>query len=127
MQLGTRLRMLRKARGYTLADVSKETDLSVSFLSDIERGHTKPSLDSLEKLAACYQLTVNDLLDEVDFGTFASETIYPPGFAEFLEQTEVEEDLKELLLQAEHRARRRAQTAEDWKEYYYSLKRILGR
>lgn len=127
MELGTKLRMLRKSRGYTLSDVSKETDLSVSFLSDIERGRTKPSLDSLDKLAECYQVTVNDLLDEVDFGPSVSATTYPPGFAEFLKQTEIEEDMKELLLQVEHRARHRAETVEDWREYYYSLKRILGR
>ena len=127
MQLGAKLRMLRKAHRYTLMDVSSETGLSVSFLSDVERDRTKPSLGTLEKLAAFYQMTINDLLDEVDFGVHSSAATYPPGFAEFLEETEVDEDLVDLILKVEQRARRRAQTKEDWREYYYSLKRILGR
>jgi transcriptional regulator with XRE-family HTH domain len=124
MQLSAKLRMLRKGR-YTLMDVSNETGLSVSFLSDVERGRTKPSLHTLEKLAEFYQMTVNDLLDEVDFGT--SDPSYPLSFAEFLKETDVDEDLVDLILKVEQRARDRAKTPEDWREYYYSLKRILGR
>ena len=124
MQLGTKLRMLRKKRGYTLADVSNEIGLSVSFLSDVERGRTRPSLDSLEKLASFYQMTINDLLGEVDLGKGRGP---PPGFEEFLKEIEVDEELVDLLLKVERRARERPQTKEDWLEYYYSLKRILGR
>jgi len=126
MQLGTKLRMLRKKRGYTLADMSDEIGLSVSFLSDVERGRTKPSLDTLEKLASFHQMTINDLLGEVDID---KDTGASPGFEEFLKEkeTEIDEELVDLLLKVERRARKRAQTKEDWQEYYYSLKRILGR
>ena len=124
--LGAKLRVLRKKHNYTLADVGNRTGLSVSFLSDIERGRARPSLDTLEKLAACYDTTVNDLLAGVDIGS-ASTTSYPPGFAEFLRETDVDEELVGLLLRVERRARRRAQTPEDWREDYYSLKKILGR
>ena len=124
MQLGTKLRILRKRRGYTLANVGNETHLSVSFLSDVERNRTKPSLDTLEKLAGCYQVTVNNLLGDVDFDT---DTSSPPGFEEFLKETHVEEDIADLLLKVEQRASERAKTSEDWREYYYSLKKILGR
>ena len=124
MQLGARLRMLRKRRRYTLVDVSDETGLSVSFLSDIERGRTRPSLDTLEKLASFYQMTINELLGEVDLDRDIRAL---PGFDEFLKQTEVDEELVDLLLRVERRARERAQTPEHWREYYYSLKKILGR
>ena len=84
MQLGAKLRELRNTRRSTLAEVSKVTGLSVSFLSDVERERTKPSLDTLEKLASYYQVSVNDLLEEVDFGASTSTPLHPPGFDEFL-------------------------------------------
>lgn len=129
MELNTKLRMLRKDRGLTLAEVSAKTELSVSFLSDVERGRTKPSLDTLEKLSESYQISVTDLLAEVDFGKPTSDIRYPPGYAEFVaELGEVPEKDKEVLalvLKVEQRAKFRAQTKEDWKKYYYSLKTIL--
>lgn len=125
--LGARLRAIRKQQRYTLADVGDKTGLSVSFLSDIERGRTRPSLDTLVKLATCYRLTINDLLDGVDGDALASSMGYPPGFEEFTRETEVEPELVDLLMRVERRAERRAQTKEDWKQYYYSLKAILGR
>ena len=120
--LGAKLRVLRNNRQYTLADVGKETGLSVSFLSDVERGRTKPSLDTLQKLAACYQTSVNELLREGDI-----DASYPPGFEKFISETPIDADLIDLLLSADHRAKTKAQTPEDWREFYYTLKRILGR
>jgi len=125
--LGAKLRALRKRQGRTLADVGSETGLSVSFLSDIERGRARPSLDSLEKLASYYQLALNDLLDGMDTDTISTDTKYPPGFEEFLNQIEVEPDLVDLLMKVERRAKQRAQTKEDWIQYYYSLRSVLGR
>jgi len=124
--LGARLRAIRKQRKFTLADVGRETGLSVSFLSDVERGKTQPSLDTLEKLAAFYGLTINDLLEDVDAETLSSDQGYPPGFEEFLKEIEIEPDLVDLLLRVERRAKQSAQTKEDWIQYYYSLKTIIG-
>jgi len=125
--LGAKLRAIRKHHGYTLADVGARTGLSVSFLSDVERGRTRPSLDTLEKLAACYQVTIEDLLGGIDADALSANREYPPGFEEFLSETEVEPELVDLLMKVERRAKQRAQTKEDWMQYYYSLKAILGR
>jgi transcriptional regulator with XRE-family HTH domain len=125
--LGARLRAIRKQRGNTLADVGTQTGLSVSFLSDIERGRTRPSLDTLEKLATYYQCTINDLLEGVDADTLGSNGGYPPGFEEFLREKVIEPELVDLLMRVERRSTRHAQTKEDWRQYYYSLKTILGR
>ena len=56
--LGARLRQLRKANGWKLADVADRTGLSVSFLSDVERGRTDPSLNTLRTIADVYQMRV---------------------------------------------------------------------
>ncbi len=46
--LGEKMRNIRKVRK-TLSDVSKLTDLSISYISQIERDAIEPSLSSLRK------------------------------------------------------------------------------
>lgn len=129
MKLGEELRKQRRLRRVTLSDVSERTGLSVSFLSDIERNRTNPSLETLEKLADYFQLPVNQLLAAAETEQEETEQFYPPGYQEMLEELadRIDPQVKDLLLQAEHRARRRPQTKEDWVQLYYSLKSALGR
>lgn len=131
MKLGSELRRLRKSRGLTLANVGKETDLSVSFLSDVERGRTKPSLDTLEKLAACYRVSVKDILLDTELGVSFGEKEYPAGFQEFLQVARergesIDDEMEDLLMRTENRSKRSVQTKEDWLMMYYTLKGLLG-
>jgi len=57
------LRACRKARNLTLREVSEASGLSISYLSDIERGRTVPRLDTLVGLLAVYGLTCSILLE----------------------------------------------------------------
>lgn len=57
----TMLRGIRKSKRLTLLNVSEATGVSVSFLSDLERGKTRPSLNTLEKLAAFYGVPVGEM------------------------------------------------------------------
>lgn len=66
-KLGNRLRLLRKAKGMTLDDVSKETILSLSYISDLECGRTRPSLKTLTNLADVYGVSVPNLLRDTEF------------------------------------------------------------
>lgn len=50
------MRALRKQRGCTLRDVARASGLSISNLSEIERGLTNLSLGGLEKLAAAFNV-----------------------------------------------------------------------
>jgi transcriptional regulator with XRE-family HTH domain len=75
-KLGENLRAIRKNEELTLADVAARTGLSVSFLSDAERGRAQPSLETLEKLAAYYELTVIELLKGKGMRKYA---VYLPG------------------------------------------------
>lgn len=52
MELGRQIRLARVERGWTLKDLSENSDLSVSQLSAIERGTHLPSLESLLQIAA---------------------------------------------------------------------------
>ena len=49
--IGIKIRMARKFSRLTLKQLSQSAGLSVSFLSEIERGHTMPSLHSILALA----------------------------------------------------------------------------
>lgn len=62
--LGHRLRAVRRARGYTLAEVAKQAGVSKSFLSMLETGKTDVSAHRLQRLASVYDLTVSDLLPD---------------------------------------------------------------
>ncbi len=125
--LGARLRQLRKANGWTLADVAARTGLSVSFLSDIERGRTSPSLDTLEKLAGVYGLPMSQVLRVEEEPSKDAEPD-PKGWRKFRElHPEIEPEMADLLRQVERRTDRRAETVEDWTRMYYSLLTLLGR
>jgi transcriptional regulator with XRE-family HTH domain len=50
-QLGKRLRDLRHEQGLTLAELGRQVGLSASYLSQVERGITMPSLSKLTTIA----------------------------------------------------------------------------
>ena len=52
MQIGNRLRMLREGKGMSQGDIEERTGLMRCYLSRLENGHTIPSLETLERLAA---------------------------------------------------------------------------
>jgi transcriptional regulator with XRE-family HTH domain len=56
-----RLRQIRHQQGLTLQQVASATGLSMSMLSQVERGLTDPSLDALRQLAAALHVTLTDL------------------------------------------------------------------
>jgi transcriptional regulator with XRE-family HTH domain len=52
LELGTRIRERRQAKGLSLVKLAETTDLSHPFLSQVERGHARPSVTSLRRIAA---------------------------------------------------------------------------
>lgn len=63
--LGHRLRDTRVRTALTLSEAAGRAGLSLSYLSDVERGRTLPSLSALLGLADAYGLLVSDLLDGI--------------------------------------------------------------
>lgn len=55
--MGDRIRSARKAKGWTLSQLSELTSLSISFLSQIERGACAPSIASLHTI--CDQIGIS--------------------------------------------------------------------
>ncbi|NBN77487.1 cupin domain-containing protein [Microvirga tunisiensis] len=59
---GKAIRKRRKALGKTLEAVAQETQLTIGFLSQVERGVSSPSLSSFMRIAAALQTTMEELL-----------------------------------------------------------------
>lgn len=55
------LKCARQEKNLTLLKVSNDLEMSLSFLSDIERGRTLPSLKTLIKLCDYYDLHIDDV------------------------------------------------------------------
>ncbi len=62
-EFGARLRLLRIQRQITQEQLSAAANLSVDFLSLIERGKNSPSFASLEKLAKALKVPVQELFN----------------------------------------------------------------
>jgi transcriptional regulator with XRE-family HTH domain len=56
--LGARVRALRRERGLTLKGLGKKAGLSHPFLSQVERGLARPSVGSVERIAAALEVSV---------------------------------------------------------------------
>ena len=129
MELGQRLRLFRKEHSLKLKDLSQIANLSVPYLSDIERGAVNPSFDTLQKIAKAYKITVNQLLIGVDDLGEVEYDAYPEGFEEFISDSdykdEIDDDWKELLTQLNFRGKQPS-TKREWIEVYLSLRRILS-
>jgi len=128
MKLQDRLKEVRIARDLTLKALAEQTGLSVSYLSDIERGRTNPSLGTLGALAVALKMTVMDLLTGVDFAGEQTEASLPSGLSELLEDKEygheITPDWIAMLSKIQLRGRR-PQSKREWLELYLYLKRVL--
>jgi len=64
--IGARLRQLRMRRGLSLARVAKAVDISVGFLSAIERSQMSASISTLRRLARFYKTNILEFFDPAE-------------------------------------------------------------
>ncbi len=62
--IGSKLSELRKSNKMSLKTLSEATGISVTFLSDIEHGRSKPSIDSLKSIAKTFNVSPAFFLDD---------------------------------------------------------------
>ncbi|RJQ45010.1 MAG: XRE family transcriptional regulator [Anaerolineaceae bacterium] len=129
MSLGEKLKAIRKNRhNLTLSEVAGKTNLSVSFLSDVERGRTKPSLATLETLANFYAVNISELVDEQEKKPLADNDLLPQGLKDLLlEDPNIDRDIIDVMVLMEHRAKKKPVSKEEWLSYYHSLKWMMGK
>ena len=105
MIIGTRLKKLREDRDLSQGDIEKRTGLLRCYISRVENGHTVPSLETLERLAASLELPLYQLFFEGD---------EPPTLPNLSKRQTTEE----LVLDAEQEKELR---------FYEKVKRLLSR
>ena len=128
MTLQQRLKELRSRQGLTLKELGMRSELSVSYLSDIERGRSTPTLSTLETLATALSVSVMDLLTGVDFGGATKTTEVPVGLSELCSDPEYGAEITQEwleLLAGIGAAWGRPVSKRDWLELYLHLERIL--
>jgi len=55
---GQRLRLRRKAKGLSLRELGEKVNLTASFLAQVERGKTNPSISSLQQIAKALEVPI---------------------------------------------------------------------
>lgn len=83
INLAEYLKAMRDSREMKLREVAEKTGLSVSYLSDLERGRTLPSIETLEKLAGCYGMTLAIRFMDASGEAFGYEMINSKKWAAF--------------------------------------------
>ncbi len=73
MNIGERLRFLRKSKNLSIYKISKETGISQNHISGIELGKRQPTIDTLSRLAKPLGITLAELFNEDIEAVFLSE------------------------------------------------------
>jgi transcriptional regulator with XRE-family HTH domain len=64
INIGTTIRAFRLQKGMSQGDIEKRTGLLRCYLSRVENGHTVPSLDTLQKIAAALDLPLSHFFSD---------------------------------------------------------------
>jgi transcriptional regulator with XRE-family HTH domain len=105
---GAEVRALRKARALSLTDLAKQTDLSIGYLSQIERNISVPSVKALGVIARALGVTVAWFFSAGSTGpleekgiivrkTNRRRIIFREGFVDYLLSPSLEGNLEFIL------------------------------
>lgn len=73
--IGNRIQTRRKAKGITQEKMAEDLDFSVGFISQLKRGITRPSMDSLYDVVEYLDCTFSDIVDDSNrYDTAYSQT-----------------------------------------------------
>lgn len=62
--IGKKVRELRKEKNMTLKQLSTATDLSIGYLSNLERDAASPTLDNIQKICGVLETSLTELLED---------------------------------------------------------------
>jgi len=63
MNLGNKLKELRKQRNITIKELSSMTGLSIGFISNLERNQNSPSISNLQLICQALEINIVNILD----------------------------------------------------------------
>lgn len=64
MDISTRLKKIRTAKGYSVYKLSQLSGVSETHIRDLERGDRNPSLDTVERIANVFGISLSEILNE---------------------------------------------------------------
>lgn len=70
--IGSRIRQYRQELGITQEDLALQINTSTAYISNIERGLKKPSLQKLVEIADAMHVTVNDFIYVCPYASYPS-------------------------------------------------------
>jgi transcriptional regulator with XRE-family HTH domain len=130
-RLGHKVRELRLGKGWTLADLARESGLSKAYISDVENGAAgKPNIQYIFVIARSLGVTLDELLhDATEKGvprTKKAKTDLPPGLAELQEELQLSDDDVERLATVNFRGHR-PRDKEGWRFLLETLQMLSQR
>jgi len=128
MTLGQRLRERRRELGLTLKQLSDATDLSIAYLSDVERDKADPPTKTLVRIADGLRTTNDALLASVDEKSIVTDEALPYGLRQLKDDadygTDMDDEWLKTLMKVDYRGNR-PQSKQEWLELHFFLKRLL--
>lgn len=64
--LGKKIRSLRLSRGWTQEQLAEYADLHVSYVVLLEKGANRATIETLEKLAKAFDISISELVHSLD-------------------------------------------------------------
>jgi transcriptional regulator with XRE-family HTH domain len=132
--IGDRIRQLREEKKWTLDQLSKATDISKGFLSDVENSHKNISSQGLLKIANALDASVDYLLrGEVSEAVDTKPLVIPPELNKaavelnlsYLEMLELLDAYRSVVARRSNRQNSDF-TVEDWKGLRNAIKEVFG-
>ena len=83
--IGRRIKEIRLKKGFTQDNLSELTDLSIQHISNIERAHSKMSIETLVKIANVLEVTPDILMCDC---IHKSKAVFTDELADLVEQAD---------------------------------------
>ncbi|MCZ8514973.1 helix-turn-helix transcriptional regulator [Paenibacillus filicis] len=93
--VGSRIRIFRKKRGLTQAQLSEKVQQPQSYISDIERGEKNISLDTLERIVEALEIHPGELFNSYN-GMQSNEQLKKDRQIDLLTFMLKDRDLREI-------------------------------
>lgn len=129
MTIGQRIHNIRKEKNLSLRGLASKAEISVAYLTKIEKDESSPTIEVLERFADAFNMTVHELtavVEEAPPKLAMPESLsafiesYQDKFAE-LKDADWQRTLAQVRLRGQY-----PKHAEDWLPIFASVRRALG-
>lgn len=95
--IGSRIRQYRQELGITQEDLALQINTSTAYISNIERGLKKPSLQKLVEIADAMHVTVNDFIYVCPYTSYDRELEYLLSTYTLEKQRRITKSIAEII------------------------------